>query len=151
MCYHPAIMSRVINTNSPTKIRNQHRRTIAEMLRRLSQKQTLDQESKDMAAMIVLLLREIHEGVVESAKAWEKRDYWMKAERFTQEWRWTLEVAADFEDVIRNDAWDLLPELMVLIFPRFADIQIKKLMRSPSTWQGAHQTLLSQPPTPLPY
>ena len=49
-------MSRVINTNSPTKVRNQCRRTIAEMLRNLSHKPKIDAEAKDMAAMIVLLL-----------------------------------------------------------------------------------------------
>jgi hypothetical protein len=60
-------MSRVINSNSPTKIRNQNRRTIAELLRHLGQKQTMDQESLDMAAAIVFALQEIHEGVDQSA------------------------------------------------------------------------------------
>jgi len=101
--------------------------------------------------MIVFLLREIHEGVEQSARAWEKRDYWMKAERFLREWTWTAEMAANMEDVIRNDAWDLLPELMADLFPRFADIQIKKMTRKPTLWRGAHQRLLAEPPSELPY
>ncbi|MCZ7670177.1 MAG: hypothetical protein M5U34_24895 [Chloroflexi bacterium] len=63
-----------------------------------------------MAATLVYLLREIYEGVEQSAHAWEKRDYWMKAERFLRDWQWTKETAVNIEDVIRNDAWDLLPE-----------------------------------------
>ncbi len=144
-------MSRVVNVNSPTKVRNQHRRTIAEILRRLSQKAQVDSESKDMVAMMVYLLREIHDGVEQSAAAWEKRDYWVKAERFLREWSWAQVMAVNIEDVLRNDAWDLLPGLMAELFPRFVDIQIKKMMRSPSVWQGAYKRLMAEPPAELPY
>ncbi|MCP4424050.1 MAG: hypothetical protein GY803_06140, partial [Chloroflexi bacterium] len=116
-------MSRVINVNNPTKIRNQHRRTIAEILRRLSQKPEIDAEAKDMAAMLVYLLREIKSGVEQSVTAWEKRGYWMKAERFLRQWEWTAESAANIEDVVRNNAFDLLPELLADLFAQFADVQ----------------------------
>lgn len=144
-------MSRVINVNNPTKIRNQHRRTIAEILRHLSQKPEIDTEAKDMAALLVYLLREIQEGVEQSAAAWEKRDYWMKAERFLRDWEWTAETAANIEDVVRNQAWDLLPELLADLFVRFADVKIKAMTRKPDTWRGAYKQLLAEPPRELPY
>lgn len=144
-------MSRVINTNSPTKIRNQNRRTIAEILRHLSQKAAVDPETKDMAAMMVFLLREIEQGVEQSAQAWEKRDYWMKAERFMREWAWAGEMAANLEDVVRNEAWDLLPRLMAELFPKFADIQIKTMTRPTTIWQNAYTKLVAEAPTPAPY
>jgi hypothetical protein len=144
-------MSRVINTNSPTKIRNQHRRTIAEILRRLSQKPEIDAEARDMTAMLVYLLREIQAGVEQTVTAWEKRDYWMKAERFLRDWEWTAVTAANIEDVIRNNAWDLLPELLADLFGRFTDIQIKSMTRKPDTWRGAYRKLLAEPPRELPY
>src|ERR1700682_3666355 len=46
-------MSRAINTDSVGKARNQHMRTAAEVIRRLSQKTELDAEVKDMAAQLV--------------------------------------------------------------------------------------------------
>lgn len=144
-------MSRVINIDNPTKIRNQNRRSIAEILRRLSQKPQVDSEAKDMAAMIVYLLREIASGVDQSAKAWEKRDYWMKAERFLREWTWTAEAAANIEDVIRHEAWDLLPGLLADLFPRFADIQLKTMTRSSDLWRSAYDRLLAEPPGDLPW
>jgi hypothetical protein len=144
-------MSRIVNVNSPTKIRNRNRRSIAEILRLISQKPQVDNEAKDMAATIVYLLREISEGVEQSARAWEKRDYWMKAERFLRQWTWTAEMAANIEDVIRHEAWDLLPELMADLFPHFTDIQIKTMTRKPSLWQGAYQRLLSEPPGKSPF
>jgi len=83
--------------------------------------------------------------------AWEKRDYWMKADRFMREWEWVPETAANVEDVLRHEAWDLLPELIIGLYPRFTDIQIKTLTRKPVLWEGAYKTLMSQPPTEVPY
>lgn len=137
-------MSRVINTNSPTKVRNYCRRTIAELLRRLSKKERVDAEAKDMAATIVFMLVEIDRSVEQTVSAWEKRDYWMKAERFLRDWEWVKEAAANFDDVIRNEAWELLPELMADLFPRMADVQVKKMTRSPAVWRGAYQRLLEE-------
>jgi hypothetical protein len=144
-------MSRVINVDNPSKIRNRNRRLIAELLRRLGQKPRIDEDARDMAAAIVLALHEIGESVEQVAKAWEKRDYWMKAERFQRQWMWTPEAAANLEDVIRNAAWDLLPELLADLFPRFADVQVKSMTRKPEEWQGAHARLLAQPPRALPW
>ncbi len=144
-------MGRVIHIETPTQLRNRHRRTIAEILRRLMGKPTLDIESRDMAATLVFLLREIHEGVEQSARAWEKRDYWMKAERFLREWEWAMEMAANIEDVIRHDALDLLPDLLAELFPYFADIQVKSMTRKPSEWQGNYGRLLAEPPGKSPW
>ena len=52
-------MSRIIYTETPGKTRHQYRRSIAEMLRRLSRKQRVDDEAKDQAALIVLCLQGI--------------------------------------------------------------------------------------------
>lgn len=144
-------MSRVINIDNPTKRRNHNRRTIAELLRRLSQKSAIDEDAKDMTAAIVLALQDISAGVEQTALAWEKRDYWMKAERFIRQWEWTVVSAANIEDVVRNDSWDLLPELLADLFPRFADIQIKTMTRKDDSWRGAYSWLVAQPPGKLPW
>ncbi len=144
-------MGRVININNPTKVRNHHRRTIAEILHRLTKKSAMDAESRDMAAFIVYALRDIYDGVEQSAAAWEKRGYWMKAERFLREWRWSIETAADFEDVLRHEAWDLLPELLIGLMPRFADLKVKRLLRQVDHWEGAYARLLDEAPRQLPY
>lgn len=144
-------MSRVININSPTAARNQCRRTIAEMMRRIGQKSQIDGEAKDMAATIVYMLREIGQGVEQTAVAWEKRGYWLKSERFLRDWEWTKEVGANFEDVIRHEAWDLLGELTMELFPRFSDIELKSMTRPAAIWQGAYQKLMAEPPGPSPW
>ena len=144
-------MSRVININSPGKVRNRNRRTIAEILRRVSTKKAFDSEAKDMSAALVYSLREIHNSTLTTIEAWEKRGYWMKADRFMREWAWSNEMAANLEDVLRNEAWDLVPELLGELGARTADVQVKNLTRTPSTWRGAYRKLLSEPPSKFPY
>ncbi|MGB1250130.1 MAG: hypothetical protein ACPG8W_05810 [Candidatus Promineifilaceae bacterium] len=144
-------MGRVIHTNSPIKQRNQLRRTIVEMLHRLSHKGKIDEEAHDMAATIVFALVDIDVGVQSSATAWEKRGYWMKAERFMREWEWTKLIAANMDDVLRHEAWDLLPELMLQIMPHFNDIKVSKYMRKAAAWEGAYARLVAAEPLALPY
>ena len=137
-------MSRVINPNAPGKSRAYHMRTLAEMLRRLASKGQVDDEARDMLAAAVSILCEIDVGVDVSAQAWERRDYWLKADRFRLQWEWTAQAAADIADVVRNQAWDLFPRLMIDLFPHFSGIKIKKLTRKPELWQGAYARLMAE-------
>lgn len=134
-------MSRVVNTNNQGKIRNQMMRTSAELLRRLSQKTELDDEAKDMAAALAFCMREIEDGIEASAEAWEKRDYWVKAEQLRQRWGWAAGAAVDLESMIRRKAWDTLPALMAGLLGHFTEIKITKFTRDPSVWCGAYQRL----------
>lgn len=137
-------MGRVIQTASTGKTRNQLRRTIAELLRRLSQKQGIDDDAKDMVAAIVYCLRGIDAGIESSAAAWEKRDYWLKADSFRMEWQWVSDTADQLTDMMQADDWDSLPQIMVTLIPRFADIKVAKFTRKPDTWEGAHSELMAE-------
>jgi hypothetical protein len=137
-------MSRIINTDSPGKRRNQLMRTSAELLRHLSQKPDVDDDTKDMLALLVFCLREISDGIDESTVAWEKRDYWIKAEEFRQRWDWTGKLAAELQHLILNEHWQHLPALMVRLLPHFADIKITKFTRKPSTWKGSYERLVRE-------
>lgn len=137
-------MSRVINTNSPGKRRNHHMRTIAELLRRLGQKQGVDDEAKDMVATIVFALRDINATVIESVEAWEKRNYYKKADDFQEKWWWASRLLPQIEKAVREETWDELPTLMTKLFPYFADIEVNKMMRKDDTWNGAYDELLNE-------
>jgi hypothetical protein len=134
-------MGRVIHTASTGKTRNQLRRTIAELLRRLSGKNDVDDETKDMVAAIVFCLREIDAGIQSSAAAWEKRDYWVKADHFRMEWRWVPQEADALTEIVHTDEWDELPQAMIRLLPRFADVNVAKYTRKPDTWQNAYEEL----------
>ncbi len=81
-------MSRVINTNGTGKERNTFTRGIVAALRELMKQKEPDAHSYDLVAFIGLSLVAIDANVEQSVKAWEKRDYWVKADRFRMEWSW---------------------------------------------------------------
>ena len=137
-------MSRVVATEGPGKVRNRHRRTIAEALRRLSQKPKLDGEARDLAALIVLCLHGIADTVDQTIEAWEKRDYWMKAERFREQWRWLEPTADELSAVIYGGEWDQLPVTLAQLMPHFADVKVKQMTRKPTLWQGAYERFMQE-------
>ncbi len=137
-------MARIINTNSPGKRRNAHMRTIAELLRLLSQQRDVSATTKDMVASIVLNLRAISGTVEESVVAWEKRGYWKKADDFQQKWWWCELMAPSIEALIREEDWDQLPAALAKLFPHCADINVSKMTRKPDAWLGSYAKLMNE-------
>lgn len=137
-------MSRVINISSPGKLRDHHRRTIAEALRHLMYKRSIDDEARNMAASIVFSLRTIAETVDVTASAWENRDYYIKADRFRLEWEWVTPAANNIQEAILQGRWKELPGLLVQLAPHFADISIAKMTRPPDTWDSAYERLVRE-------
>ena len=137
-------MSRIVYTDSPGSQRQRLRRTIAEALHRLMAKPELDDEARDLAALIVFALREIDVGIERSASAWDKRHYYVKADRLRQEWEWASRAANRMASLIGGGDWARLPVVLASLVPRFSDIQVVKLTRSPKLWSGAYQRLTEE-------
>jgi len=129
-------MSRVINTLGPGKRRSQLRRTSAEILRRLALKRELDSEAKDMTAALVYCLRGIDETINAATEAWEKRNYFLKADRFRLQWEWVLPTADRLTDIVISDQWDTLPQELAKLAPHFADVRVVKMTRPASFWDS---------------
>jgi hypothetical protein len=137
-------MSRLINTQSPGRLRHRARRTAAEILRHLMCKHALDDESKDMAATLVFCLREINDTVQTTVDAWENRNYYVKADRFRAEWEWVLPAAKRLKTLILEDQWENLPLELGKLVPHFGDIRIVKMTRPDSTWKSGYQRLVQE-------
>jgi hypothetical protein len=137
-------MVRVINTASPGKLRSRERRTIAEILRHLMFKRKIDEEAKDMAAALVYSLRAISETIETSTTAWEKRNYYLKADRFRLEWEWAEIDAERLQELILSDRWQDLPEALANLAPHFSDVRIVKMTRKPETWKASYRLLIEE-------
>lgn len=137
-------MSRVVNVDSVGTQRQRLRRTIAEALRRLLAKGELDDEARDLAALIVFSLREIDRGIEQTVTAWEKRDYYLKADRFQQEWRWVTPSADELESALREGAWERVPTALARLMPHFGDITINRMVRSEGLWEGCYERLMAE-------
>jgi len=135
-------MARVINSNSPAKRRGHLMRTVAEIQRRLLQKSSVDGEVKDMLAMAVFCLREVHSTVQETSEAWDERGYWKKAAEFETEWEWAGETAEKIEGILRREDWNKIPEIIMGLAAHVSKIKITRLTRDPSLWESCCRKLI---------
>jgi len=137
-------VSRLINGTNPGTERNQLRRTVAEALRHLMSKKQIDDESKDLVALIVYSLRGISEGVEQSARAWEKRDYFVKADKFRMDWAWAEKYANKLEIIMRGELWGDLPLALAELAAKFSEITITKFVRTDALWKGRFRQLMAE-------
>ena len=139
-------MSRITHIDgTPTQQRNAIRRSIAEILRRLTDKKAIDDETKDMLAFIVFGLRSMDQSIDQSATAWEKRDYYLKADQLRREWLWLPDTAKRLEEILRGNDWATAPIELAGLAARFSDIKVTTFTKSPALWQGAYKKLLVVP------
>jgi hypothetical protein len=139
-------MSRITSVDgTPTQQRNAIRRAIAEILRHLSTKQNIDADAKDMLAFIVFGLRNMDQSIDQSATAWEKRDYYIKADQLRREWLWLPGTAQRIEEILRSDDYRTAPIELAGLAARFSDVKVTTFTKSPVLWQGAYKKLLASP------
>ena len=138
------ILSRVINPESAGKERTQLTKAIVLAVRELAKQAEVTNEAKDLAAFIALALKSISEGIDISVAAWEKRDYWIKADKFRMEWMWTGQVADKMKVAIFTDDWGTIAMLMPQIAQKFSKIMVSDHHRLGKPWMGAYQQLTGQ-------
>ncbi|HSK88814.1 MAG TPA: hypothetical protein VK880_10670 [Anaerolineales bacterium] len=136
-------MSRVINPESAGKERTQLSKAIVLAVRELAKQKDVTNEAKDLAAFIALALKNISEGIDVSVAAWEKRGYWVKADRFRMDWVWTGQVADKMKVAIFTNDWGTIAMLMPQIAQKFNKIEVSDHHRLGKPWVGAFKQLTS--------
>jgi len=134
-------MSPIINPESAGKERTQFSKAIVLAVRELAQQTAVTDEAKDLAAFIAIALKSISEGIDVSVAAWEKRGYWVKADRFRMDWMWTGHYADKMKVAIFTDDWGAIAMLMPQIAQKFSKIEVSKNHRLGKPWVGALKQL----------
>ena len=134
-------MSRLINPDSAGKERTRLSKAIVLSIRELAKQKDITSETKDLAAFIALALQTISEGIDASVVAWEKRDYWVKADRFRMEWMWTGQYAEKMKSAVLKDDWATIAMLMPQIAQKFGKIVVSENHRLGKPWIGAYLQL----------
>jgi len=137
------ILSRVINPDSAGKDRTRLSKAIILSVRELAKQRDITGETKDLAAFIALALQTIFEGIDVSVAAWEKRGYWVKADRFRMEWMWTGQYAEKMKTAVLNDDWGTIATLMPQIAQKFSKVVVSENHRLGKPWVGAYRKLNS--------
>jgi hypothetical protein len=134
-------MSPIINPESAGKERTQLTKAIVLAVRELAKQTDVTNEAKDLAAFIALALKNISEGIDVSVAAWEKRGYWVKADRFRMDWMWTGQYADKLKVAIFTDDWGTIAMLLPQIAQKFSKIMVSDNHRLGKPWTGAFMQL----------
>ncbi len=130
-------MSRIIKTDTVGKQRTQLTKAVMITIRELAAKKQVDDEARDMAAFLALALTAIDNTIDESVKAWEKRDYWMKADQFRRDWAWSGRLAAKVREAALLNDWAELALLMPEIATKLGAVKLPKSNTIGKPWTGA--------------
>ena len=134
-------MSRIINPDSAGKQRAKLSKMVVLALRELARQTDTGPETHDLSAFIVAALESISEGIDSSVAAWEKRGYWVKADKFRMEWAWAGPIAEKMRAAILTEDWASIAALAAQIGQRLSKIQVANNHRLGKPWVGSYERL----------
>jgi len=136
-----ATLGRLINPDSAGKERTRLTKTVVLAVRELAKQTGPGAESRDLAAYIALALRAIADTIDVSVAAWEKRGYWVKADRFRMDWLWAGQVAEKIRVVLLNEDWGTVATLAAQAAQKLNKVNVSENHRFGKPWVGAWQVL----------
>ena len=98
-------------------------------------------EARDLAAFIALALEAISETIDVSVAAWEKRNYWVKADKYRLEWRWTGRLGKEMRDAASREDWASIAQIAMQIALKLHKIKISEKHRMGRPWEGSWERL----------
>ena len=137
-------MGRVINLEGAGKERKRLTRGVALALRELMQQTEPNAKTRDLAAFISLALKAIYETIDESVGPWEKRGYWLKADRFRLEWTWTGHLGEAMRKAVLSENWGDVAAISAQVAEKLNGVNVPKQHRMGTPWEGALERLKSR-------
>ncbi|HLE16353.1 MAG TPA: hypothetical protein VI776_16530 [Anaerolineales bacterium] len=134
-------MSRVIHIESVGKDRKKISQAIVLAIRELVSQAEPNDMSRDLAAFISLSLEAIYQTIDMSVAAWEKRGYWLKADRFRLDWAWTGALAKEMRAAVLSEDWPQVAAAAVQVAQKLNTVKVSPNNRLGTPWVGAHQKL----------
>jgi hypothetical protein len=134
-------LSRIINPDSAGKERTRLTKAIVLAVRELAQQTDSGIETRDLAAFIVLALSIVAETIDVSVAAWEKRGYWVKADRFRMDWDWAAQLSEKLRIALLAENWSAIAQVATQVAQRLNKITIPPGHRLGRPWEGAWNEL----------
>ena len=134
-------MSRIINNDSPGKKRKLLTRGIVVAIRQLARQNEFNHETQDLLTFIILSLESITKSVERSVYAWEKRDYWLKADRFRMDWSWTGDCSKSLRIAYKNSELGSITKTIAKIGRKLDNVKVSDRNRIGTPWKGCSDLL----------
>lgn len=134
-------LGRVINPEGPGKERTQLSKAVVLALRELMRQTEPDAHSQDLAAFIAITLQKMYDTVETSVIAWEKKGYWVKADRFRLEWEWSKTLGDRLLQAVLSEDWATVAVTSAQVAQRLmkVDVPIRHHLGTP--WVGARSKI----------
>jgi hypothetical protein len=130
-------MGRVINPETAGKERSQLSKAVQYLCQQLSEHAVWDAPTVERAAYVVLCLREIGQTVEVTVAAWEKRDFWVKAEKFRQEWGWAARRGSALQKALLTNDWAAARVQVLGILQQLSTSQLPKRDPVGTAWMDS--------------
>jgi hypothetical protein len=138
-------LGRIINIASAGKERAHLTRAVMVAIRELMKVGEVNPLTLDLVSFISLSLDEIYETVEVSVTAWEKRDYWVKADRFRMEWIWTKNIGFSLHKALLQDNWAEIASQIAKVAEKLSTVKIPNRHGIQTPWEGAWNKLKVKP------
>jgi hypothetical protein len=133
-------LGRVIHLESAGKERNRLARQVLTAIRLLGQQEGIDERTRDLAAFVGLALGDLYATVDPTVEAWEKRGYWVKADRYRMDWMWADTLGKKMRIAVLDEDWGVVALTSAEIGGRLSKVEaVKKSTGEP--WLGCWKKL----------
>ena len=140
----------MINPDGAGKERSRLVKSVVLAMRELMRQSEPDEHSRDLAAYIALALLQTNETIEASVGAWEKKGYWVKADRFRMEWAWAERIGKQIREAVLNDDWATIALMIAQLGGKLNNVDVPIRHRLGTPWVGAFQQLNKTKPGGIP-
>jgi len=138
-------LSRVINLDGVGKERNKLVRTVATANRQLIRQTDVDLQTRDLASFVALGLEAIARTIDPTVEAWEKRGYWLKADRFRMDWAWAETQGKKMRTAVLGEDWASVAACAAAVAEKLMKVDEVKRLGESKPWSGAWERLTESP------
>jgi hypothetical protein len=110
------------------------------------QQTTVDETTRDMASFIALALEAIAATIDSTVEPWEKRGYWVKADRFRMDWDWAERFGKSMRKAVLNDEWVEVARLSAEIGGHVGNVKLPARHGLGTPWVGSWKRLQEKSP-----
>ncbi len=134
-------MSRIVSVDGTGTERTRLTKSIVIALRELMKQKQVDAHSYDLTAYVVLALNMVDLNVDKTVIAWEKRDYWLKADKFRMLWSWVRPSSDKIHKALLAGDWAMIAMQSALVGQKLASLKVSENHRLGKPWEGAWKKL----------
>jgi hypothetical protein len=129
-------MSRVLRIETAHRSRQRILQGLAVALRRSASGVPDPVEQRDLLAFLDMSLEELRRSVDETAAAWEKRGYWLKADRFRQDWNWTERIGMTLSSALASGDFDRATGSGIELATHLLHVRLPAALSRSRPWVG---------------